>query len=566
MTLPTLLSSIGLVLPNVHSLEASGSVELSADGRAVCVVPAALLILDFARPTMDLSQDPALAVRHEADISFHKESGPANTSMLSVSPGRSRSPAPSSKVCRSQASAALQSSCSRAAVDACSAQLALLHGGGPAMSKRNRCPAELDALRWCRTEDASGIRPSTGKGALTAPPLSMHMVAALLNDAPWVYQEGDMPPAPLRPTGVKTDTNLQTTPQQTPPIIPEPEEDLRRVPVLLLAFQGPPQQHTLWVSNREGLDSFMVRASILLNPDTTRFDLHAVTPQVHLQHFLLLLSPKWWRLARICPLACYVMSGLEGPFAHAAAAEETLDTALPQAAFHEGRALDVYLPPAQPGLPDELPSPVVPERDLPPGALLVFQAEGEPAPVLPDTLAHLYGLPHVAAGDYPEITLYQPHSCDVVLLGVEYEQFIMRCASGPILHQVAQRLGMRAEDVFLQRQYQTFPELVVAGRGVGACWGVRSKAIFGEVPAGRGVFIDSRALGRPVVYRSVLARRLCPSDVCGMLDVPIPSHYCAYAEGGFACADLADYFLIEDGMNLTVWLDFAAPQPSPASP
>ena len=130
--------------------------------------------------------------------------------------------------------------------------------------------------------------------------------------------------------------------------------------------------------------------------------------------------------------------------------------------------------------------------------------------------------------------------------------------------QVARHLGMQEQDVFLHHQSHPFAQLVVAGSAVSVCFGVRFKAIFGQAPAGRGVFIDSRCLGRPVVHRSVQAHRLTPADVCAMLDVPIPDGYSAFCEGALDCGQYPGYFLVDHGMSIMIWIDRTTPPTTPA--
>ena len=279
-------------------------------------------------------------------------------------------------------------------------------------------------------------------------------------------------------------------------------------------------------------------------------------------HLLLLLVPRWWRHVGVVALGCLAPASHVHPFAHAAFPADDFETSLPQAVFTPGTRLDAYLPSDATDSPVLQTTPACPARDLQPGSLLVLQPEGLPPPAMRDSGVHLHSLPHVRAADFPDGHIQQAHPCDVALLGVGFE---LRLGGAPILTLVARLLDMPEADVFLHHQPTAFPDLTIAGTPVSTCFGVRSKAIVGAEPAGRGVFIDSRSLGRPVPYRSIQAHRLCPSDICAMLDVPVPTNYQAFCEGGVDCPSYPGYFLIDHGMNLLVWLDISLPAATPAA-
>ena len=424
---------------------------------------------------------------------------------------------------------------------------------------RNRCFTH-DALVQCHTEDAS-VTPSRPFACLS-PFIGREMELTLLNTAPLVYQEGEVPPPAF----------VVDAPQIAPaPVPPEPaaltddDDELKRVPVLILVFQGPCQQHTLWISSDESLDSFMTRASILLNPDPVHFDLLPANPQPDGTRFLFVLAPNWWALSGMRPVVCHLRQPDCEPFVHVVFPGEDLEASLPHAIFGMHGQLDLYLPPTSPGQHVAVAGPRSLALELQPGALLLFQADAGLPPDLLAPLEHLRAMSHVRAEEFPDDVLYSPHPCDVVLLGVEYEQYVLRLGGVPIKRLVSSSLGIAEADVYLHHQPVPFAQLTVAGQAVSACFGLRSRAVHGGEPVGRGMFIDCRAVGRPVVYRTFQALRLCPSDVCHMLDVGIPAGYRAWCEGAVACDKYPDYFLVEHGINLTVWVDSDSPVASPAS-
>ena len=360
---------------------------------------------------------------------------------------------------------------------------------------------------------------------------------------------------------------------EAPDVLPAPianfgqqEGELKRVPVLVQVFQGPSLQRTLWLSEDESLESFMVRANIFVNPDQVFLDLIPASVQPSATHFVMLLVPKWWSLVRIHPLLCFSASSEDESFVHAVFEEEGLEASLPQAIFMDDAPLEVFLSTASQGTLELLSAPHRHDRGLEGGMLLYCQPPGHEIPALSAPLAHLHHLPHVTTEAFPDLEVFQAHPCDVALLGVEYEQYILRfTGDGSPQEQVARRLCMDSNDVFLHHQAQAFAQLTLAGRAISTCFGVRSMRICGGPPAGRGVFIDSRCLGRPVVYRSVQAHRLTPEDFCAMLDVAIPPSYRAFCEGAAECRQYPGYFLVDHGMSIMLWLDHNAPTPAPTS-
>ena len=557
MLVRDLFNSIGLTVPWSESLQLSGTVQSSVDRRAVQVESAALLVLRYSHP-----EDGRSGVVHldDSDSQDGSDDGPSR----SAPDGHGTQPAiasgsscPEAKRFRSSTIPPASDSATRLValrVDSGEKHISSHTQPGLAHDTRNRCIDDhAHALR--HTEDASVTQtnvPRAPGSAYHSPFFSTEMGLAMLNAAPLVYQEGDFPPDPLvvSATGAPGQNGGDQAPAEG-----AADDDLKRVPVAVLTFQSPSRQHTLWVSGQEPLASVLVRANILLNPDPAVMDLVPADPQPPVEHFVLVLVPKWWPQAGVRPFVCMLNLPGRQPFAHAVFHSEDLDASLPQAVFEDGAQLDLYLPPSDAGDPDPHVNTIWPAQTLQPGSLLMFQPQGLLPPLLSSPTDRLSAMEHVDAHAFPDTVLYRPHPCDVVLLGVGYEQFVLRLGSMPIRLLVARHLDMAATDVFLHHQAAAFTELTVAGRPISVCFGFRSKAIFGEEPAGRGVFIDSRAVGRPVVYRSVQAHRLHPTDVCSMLDVQVPAGYQVCLAGAARCCQWHGYFLVEHGMSLVVWLE-----------
>ena len=340
---------------------------------------------------------------------------------------------------------------------------------------------------------------------------------------------------------------------------------LKNILVMIYTHSGPVQQRTMWIDPTEAHDALMRRANILFCNDQDYFVILPADPQPPQPHFALILVPRWWTEARILPLFCILPMPPCLSFLHTAVGAEGLEDMLPSGIFDEGRGLDVYVPPAVPGAPAVEPSLLRPAYDLQPGALVLFQNRNDPQPDLPSVASHLQTLPHVRSSDFPETTFFAPHPCDVAILGVAYEQFVLRLTAGGFREQIARHLGMPVQDTYVIRQPVGFERPVVLGQPVSACFGVRSISVNGDPPLGRAVFIDPRTIGRSFVYRTVLNRRLCPEDVCSMLGIPVPEGYQAYCEGGVRCPRDPLYFLVDHAMNITVWLDSQAPASSPSA-
>ena len=246
-------------------------------------------------------------------------------------------------------------------------------------------------------------------------------------------------------------------------------------------------------------------------------------------------------------------------FLHTASHGETFEDVLPSALLQEASMLSLFVPPAD----DVAAAPACPTSGvlevLPPGAPVAVLASDADPPAFVSALEHLCALPHSTAHWEVPAGSHDPPYC-VVLLAVDYEQFLVVLQPGPTLPQLAAALDFPPEHLFVHLQMDVFGELVVASHSVGVCYGFRDKRIFGSVPRGRGLFIDGRAVGRPVCYRTYLQRTLTPSELCLSLGIAIPEAYEPMVAGYEPMAD-GGGFPLEHGATVILWLARLPPLP-----
>ena len=343
------------------------------------------------------------------------------------------------------------------------------------------------------------------------------------------------------------------------------EPTMNCIEARIFCFQGPTRSVSLWFHLAEQVDEFLVRADILHNPDAEFLQLLPVVPHPDLPFMALLLVPRWWSTVGLTS-ALFVDELAGGRcFLHTAHAVETFEDALPPALLQGSTAVSLFVPPRHteeldPVRPDTLVS-----AAISPGSVVVVQGVHDEAPLYVHVLDHLQSLPHSTERQDDAAGRHDPHPASVVLLGVAFEQYVLELRDGPTAAQVATALDYPEECLYLHRQPTGFERLVVAGVPVAESFGFRDTRVFGNVP-GRGLFIDSRAVGRPVCYRCVQQRVLHAEDVCRMLDVQVPEGYVAHVAGGTSLQDGTAGFTTWHGETITVWLDFLIPPGSLSSP
>ena len=346
----------------------------------------------------------------------------------------------------------------------------------------------------------------------------------------------------------------------------EPAPSMNCVAIAIFVFQRPVRWTSAWVHLDEPLDSFLTRVDILHNPTSHAFLMVPVSPHPHVPYFAFLCVPRWWEAACISPQLWQVRLRVDEPmltFLHTASHGETFEDVLPSALLQEASMLSLFVPPAA----DTDAAPACPTSGvldvLPPGAPVAVLAPDAGPPAFVGALEHLRALPHSTAHWEVPAGSHDPPYC-AVLLGVDYEQFLVVLQPGPTLPQLAAALNFPPEHLFVHLQMDVFDELVVASHSVGVCYGFRDKRVFGACPRGRGLFIDGRAVGRPVCYRTYLQRTLTPLELCLFLGIAIPDAYEPMVAGPASLAE-GGGFSVEHGDTVILWLAACSPPSSPAS-
>ena len=303
----------------------------------------------------------------------------------------------------------------------------------------------------------------------------------------------------------------------------EPVPAMNCVAIAVFVFQRPVRWTSAWVHLGEPFDSFLARVDILHNPAAHEFCLIPVVPHPAVPYFAFLFVPRWWEAASIVPTLWCAQPRDREPssvFLHTASHDETFADVLPSVLLQAAPTVSLFVPPTD--VADAVPiSPASSVAEvLHPGSPLAVIALGGPPPSFQDAVEHLRALPHSTAHWEAPSGTHGPPYC-AVLLGVDFEQFLVTLQAGEILPQLAAALDLPPAHLFVHLQRDVFDELVVASHSVGVCYGFRDKRIFGAMPRGKGIFIDSRPVGRPVCYRTYLQRVLTPHELCLFLGIEV---------------------------------------------
>ena len=379
-----------------------------------------------------------------------------------------------------------------------------------------------------------------------------------------VFEAADAAPAAY---AVAADFDGDLPDMHNPPL-PEAEDSEGSVAAMncilahIFCFQGPARSVSLWYHLGETIQELLVRADILHNPDPQFMKLLPVSPQPEMSFLALLFVPQWWEDAQI--LSALFVSGLDGsrPFLHTAFPFETVEDVLPPAMVQRAAAVSLYAPSDLVGHAGPLRPDMQMQQMMTSGALVVVQDVHDAPPACVDIHQHLHSLPHDVGHVTDATGSHDPLPTTAVLLGVGHEQFLIEVRDGPISRQIEDALEYSPGQLIVHEQRPCFDKLVVTGLPVARCFAFRDSVIFGRQP-GRGLFIDSRAVGRPVCFRNFQQRRLSVDAVFRAANAQVLEGYVAYCAGMFP--DPADnaYFLLEHGDTAIIWLNFDSPRSLP---
>ena len=280
MPLHVFVESVGLLLPDLEFLEVDGTAAFSVQARAITVQEGDVVVLTYStrsgheRPFALGSSPPPLPDLSLDGTDDADCGGRPGAGLASETPGaRDRRPRrpkhmPGSRRC----------------------QLGKRLSVGPATPLSPRFDAVDEALRRMRFFD---LRQQLRRTELATEPL--------------VFEDGPVPPpvfgqpAPVEPEPPQDESSDGSVPAEdgsAHSYLPA----LLSIRVAVATLQGPTRLHSLWTQEGEDIDSFLVRASIIINDDADFTALLPVDPQPPGPQLTLLLCPKWWKLAGIRPV------------------------------------------------------------------------------------------------------------------------------------------------------------------------------------------------------------------------------------------------------------------------
>ena len=218
---------------------------------------------------------------------------------------------------------------------------------------------------------------------------------------------------------------------------PSPEAEFRRVMCCILGFQRRPDFRTLWAAAYEDAEAFAARACIIVNPDPGSFRVVLVDPQPVCSLITFLLAPSWWDSAGLTPFAVSTLPDVPF-FLQVAREQEDFDDWVPTSALQVSGSLTAQLIAGRAATQQgEDPFPNS-------GSLLVVTGRpGEDTGVL-SAQQVLDGLPHVSAEEAVPVASEPQHN-DVLLLGVAFDQKLVRLPIGAVDAEVASWAGLEEE-------------------------------------------------------------------------------------------------------------------------
>ena len=268
-----------------------------------------------------------------------------------------------------------------------------------------------------------------------------------------------------------------------------------------------------------------------------------------------LLVPSWWGSAGLT--ACAVSSTLPDVpfFLQVAREQEDFDDWVPTSALHASGSLAAQLIAGRAATQQR-------KGPFPnSGSLLVATGRpGEDTGVF-SAQQVLDGLPHVPAEDAVPVASGPQHH-DVLLLGVAFDQKLVRLPIGAVDAEVASWAGLEEEPYHVHWMTSPFAGLAFEGHPVDRCVACRPAAFKGRRPEACGLFLDGRALGRGICYRSSHTCFLEDGDLLRLLDVDLPAGLSLRLSGAVEIS-ASGVFRFVDGASVVLW---AVPNDDEATP
>ena len=552
MPLAAFLTRVGLSVPDQHLLEVSGTALFHPATRRITVSSGDTVVLRY-RP---LAEDRIpLGPAYMQSVDLDSEGSAARERSARRSTGAARGAGSASSSSGRPAGTALRSG--HAGPSSVGNPMTHLHELWRLIG--NRAFLLDPAAAACRYASLLGFRCQL-RDSLARQPVV-------------VYQEADQQPGVFGAEGPATDDQNDTSSSSTsapqdfdsPAALPgSPLPELLCVHATVTFFQGVTEQHTLWIEAGESVDSVLVRAQILLNPDPGFATLAFVDPQPDLPRLSFIRFPTWWHDAGIRAFLVIGPDTDASPFVQTTQPHQLAGDMLPHPALPEGAQCSVHAPAAT-NREEVVLQPDVPVPDAVSSAsLLHVRLPSTSQAAFRTPQQQLASLEHTAASDIrrgtiPErqhlLTVFLAHASDHMLLQLDY---------GSVQQQFAAAFQVPRAHMYLQRQRHTFDQLVIAGKRPSACFGYRNIHDLGRPFQGKGLFLDSRPVGHSVSFWEVRNDVLTARVLCIWLQVEVPVGYAPCCTGGTSPHGPQGGFTFESGDTVLLWLDCIVPSRAPS--
>ena len=317
--------------------------------------------------------------------------------------------------------------------------------------------------------------------------------------------------------------------------------------IRLLRFQAPDEFRSLWVARGEDVDSFMLRARILLLPLSGFFELTMPPSQPDPSCITLIASPSWWRLDSVHSILLADVGEPSSVYTAVVRPDDDVEDHLPLHA--QPRAERVHL------FTDYMST----DADLfswphPPmgGLVAVVHTDGA-APLFPDAASSLMDPRRAILADAVPVVRHSPGNWQG-LLGARFECGCIELQQGSVQDQVCRVVDMAPDEVHIWVQLVPFSAVAIQGRDVGRCIAYRPRATtdYMRVVA---LFIDGRKVGRPVCCVCASQGFLNAVEVLRLLDVKLPMGYRAMHARAQTEEPIYTALLFSSGQSVVVWAD-----------
>ena len=305
--------------------------------------------------------------------------------------------------------------------------------------------------------------------------------------------------------------------------------------------------------SEDTVGSFMSRARIILAPLEGFFRFEIPTLQPDRRCLTVFMFPAWWSYIPANPFLIVQRGAKDALFVQVARPNEDIDHTLPLHGQDRDEHVHAYTDFLEGEVPlDQWPTPPI-------AATVVLQSTHLPPPILPNVEEVLSSSQFaIREADVPD----HPHRPGMqnALLGVDYEQTVIRMQTGAVNPQVCRALHRDAHTLALWGQLTVFEDLEAQGTAVGRCIGFRDAAM-GFDAGCTTIFIDGRLASRPVCCRVVRQNVLGPQDVLDLLGVELPEGYHAMQLRGRDPQPVPHALQFLHCQSVTVWLVRNAPPP-----